>query len=327
MVLVYLKNLLFPPPSRPRSGGIHGLHSDRGRSTNGHTHTTTGSTPPKYGSFSSSASSSPHHLHVDDIEASAPLLLNTSVDDLDRKPKKTKFFSPRVISDAIIGLSDGLTVPFALTAGLSTFNDTRVVVYGGLAELIAGSISMGLGGWLAARGEMEYYESTVTRTLALIDDYQTQQRKLQIKIFTPYHLPPPVLSQLLSHLLSPTYPSSHLLSLLLHFHHNLSPPDPHRATISALTISMGYFFGGFVPLVPYFFVGRQEVMRGLVWSVGVMGVCLFGFGGWKTGMMDSWFGEGRWRKVVKGGFEMVIVGGLAAGGAMGIVRLLGNSGA
>lgn len=62
-------------------------------------------------------------------------------------------FSPRVISDAIIGLSDGLTVPFALTAGLSTFNDTRVVVYGGLAELIAGSISMGLGGWLAARGE------------------------------------------------------------------------------------------------------------------------------------------------------------------------------
>ena len=74
--------------------------------------------------------------------------------DLNSDSDKTRFIlSPRVIADAIIGLSDGLTVPFALTAGLSTFNDTRVVVYGGLAELIAGSISMGLGGWLAARGE------------------------------------------------------------------------------------------------------------------------------------------------------------------------------
>ncbi|KAF8464900.1 VIT family-domain-containing protein [Kalaharituber pfeilii] len=215
-------------------------------------------------------------------------------------------FSPRVVSDAIIGLSDGLTVPFALTAGLSTFNDTRVVVYGGLAELIAGSISMGLGGWLAARGESEYYNSTVAHTLSLINSYHSHLSEEDARspspiprylnnIFLPYKLPPDLNNSLIKHILSPDYPRMQLLSLLIRFHYNLSPPAQNRATISALTISMGYFLGGFIPLVPYFFVGRQEVIRGLIWSVGVMGVCLFGFGAWKTLIMDNEGEEKGWK--------------------------------
>lgn len=163
-------------------------------------------------------------------------------------------------------------------------------------------------------------------------------------IFRPYCLPRQLHSSLISHLLSPEYPRVHLLSLLIRHHHNLSPPETHRAAISAMTISGGYFFGGFVPLIPYFFVGRHQVLYGLAWSVGVMAICLFLFGAWKTVAMDNggqedkdteeWktgtleHMEGR-RKVkmaVKGGLEMVMVGGVAAGGAMGIVRLLGGVG-
>ena len=166
MVLVFFKNLLFPQKD-PR----------RGR-----TLINPSTTVPRYGSLTQAHQSStalllatdtmtpevpcyhreyPEHAesHVD-IEhglstesvgnhaAAEPFGINK--ESLNRP---SSYFSPRVVSDAIIGLSDGLTVPFALTAGLSTFQDTRVVVYGGLAELIAGSISMGLGGWLAARGE------------------------------------------------------------------------------------------------------------------------------------------------------------------------------
>lgn len=84
-------------------------------------------------------------------EASSTTATDTPSSSSSRNSKH--WFDARTISDAIIGLSDGLTVPFALTAGLSAFNDTRVVIFGGCAELIAGSISMGLGGWLAGRGE------------------------------------------------------------------------------------------------------------------------------------------------------------------------------
>lgn len=162
------------------------------------------------------------------------------------------------------------------------------------------------------------------------------------EIFRPYHLPSQLHSSLINHLLSPEYPRTHLLSLLIQHHHNLSPVETNRAAISAMTISGGYFFGGFVPLVPYFFVGRHEVLYGLAWSVGVMAICLFLFGAWKTVAMDNggWEdqGTGEWKsgnteghrkkakQALKGGLEMLMVGGIAAGGAMGIVRFLGGVG-
>ena len=114
MVLVYLKNLLFPKPDQP---------SPLLPTTN-----------KTYGSSIQPQS-------------------DAEPDNGGEGPTSDGMLDPRVLSDLTIGLSDGLTVPFALTAGLSAFNDTKVVVYGGIAELIAGSISMGLGGWLAGRGE------------------------------------------------------------------------------------------------------------------------------------------------------------------------------
>lgn len=164
MVLVYLKNLLFPPPKRSTRARVSADPVVKYGSFN-YADSPSPSPSPDSGSAIATSpvdyfdddrfrdverggllSDSDHRNLVDAAEAEGGV-------DETYNPEAKSLFSPRVVSDAIIGLSDGLTVPFALTAGLSTFNDTRVVVYGGLAELIAGSISMGLGGWLAARGE------------------------------------------------------------------------------------------------------------------------------------------------------------------------------
>jgi len=238
---------------------------------------------------------------------------------------------PRVLSDLTIGLSDGLTVPFALTAGLSAFNDTKVVLYGGIAELIAGSISMGLGGWLAGRGEAEFYENTLTATKTLISTHPASIPPLLHSIFSPYNLPPHSLSPIVQSLSK----SPQLAAFIMQFHHKLPLPSDRTPLSSALTIAAGYFFGGFIPLLPYFFVSRGRVLLGLAWSVGVMAASLFAFGVGKTVLVEAsgeeaetqGEGGGRekrgWGKAVRGGVEMVVVGGVAAAAAMGIMQVLG----
>ncbi|OBT86454.1 hypothetical protein VE02_05310 [Pseudogymnoascus sp. 03VT05] len=218
----------------------------------------------------------------------------------------------RLISDATIGLSDGLTVPFALTAGLSALGDTRVVIYGGLAELVAGAISMGLGGWLGAKSELASYKATETETAARIAAAPATLHEELTALFEPYSIPPSTLTPLTTHLLT----SPALLPFLMRIEHCLPPPSPHRALASAITIASAYFLGGLLPLVPYFFV--EEVERGLWVSVAVMAVALWVFGWVKTGVC----GGGNWERV-KGGVEMVVVGGVAAGAAMGLVRAFG----
>lgn len=161
MVLVFLKNLLFPPKRSTRAR----VSADPVVKYGSFNYADSPSPSPSPDSGSAIATSPVDYFDdpFRDVERGGLLsgsdhrnpdavAMEGEVDETYTSEAKS-LFSPRVVSDAIIGLSDGLTVPFALTAGLSTFNDTRVVVYGGLAELIAGSISMGLGGWLAARGE------------------------------------------------------------------------------------------------------------------------------------------------------------------------------
>jgi VIT1/CCC1 family predicted Fe2+/Mn2+ transporter len=227
------------------------------------------------------------------------------------------------VSDAIIGLSDGLTVPFALTAGLSAFNDTRVVIFGGCAELIAGSLSMGLGGWLAGRGEEEFYSTTLSSTRSLVEDEDRSSgvRELVYTVFEPYSVPRESVAPLVSALVRDR---DDTVEFLMRFKHELPSREGSKRTPlrSALTIAAGYFLGGFIPLLPYFLVGKREVMVGLYWSVGVMAVCLFVFGVGR----DIAVGErgGGWGGRVKGGFEMMAIGGVAAAASWGIVRALGS---
>ncbi|KAK9371756.1 VIT family-domain-containing protein [Lipomyces chichibuensis] len=250
-----------------------------------------------------------------DLESAAGSELS-DVKSIPNEKKSFKIVDARVVSDAIIGLSDGLTVPFALTAGLSTMEDTKVVIFGGLAELIAGAISMGLGGYLGAKSEENLYQATLKETIAETVAYPSSTAVMISDIFAPYDLPPIIVADLTAHLSR----SPNLPSFLMNFHHTLAEPSGSRALTCALTIALGYFVGGFVPLVPYFFVGPHEVYHGLRWSAATMVVALFLFGYGKTCLVSGWRGSQNIRRGVVGGVQMVLVGGLAAGTAMALVK-------
>ncbi|RDW94106.1 VIT1/CCC1 transporter family protein [Aspergillus mulundensis] len=160
---------------------------------------------------------------------------------------------PRIVSDAILGLSDGLTVPFALSAGLSALGNTKVVVLGGLAELAAGAISMGLGGYVGAKSEAESYQTTVRETTELIDSSPSETEAIVYDIFASHGVP--------NDAIAPINASLHasrdrLREFLITFHHKESEPDCNQAWTSAITLALGYFIGGFIPLVPYFFLNQ-----------------------------------------------------------------------
>ncbi|KAI9672278.1 MAG: hypothetical protein M1831_002092 [Alyxoria varia] len=216
----------------------------------------------------------------------------------------------RLISDATIGLSDGLTVPFALSAGLSALGDARIVIIGGLAELIAGAISMGMGGYLGAKSEAEAFTATQISTKQM-DHLKTEH--LIRETISDLDIPQDLHGPLTTHLSSdPT----NATQFLMRFHHCLDSQalsSSCRAYISALTISTGYFVGGLIPLVPYLFA--STVKEGLMWSVAVMAIALFAFGYGKSKLAA----EAGWRNAVKGGVQMAVLGGLAAGAAAGCV--------
>lgn len=259
------------------------------------------------------------HANYSDDDVSSQITLQSN-----SSSSRSSRVDPRFISDAIIGLSDGLTVPFALTAGLSALGNTHVVIYGGLAELIAGSISMGLGGYLGAKSEAESYSATQLETREKIATDLAGVEEEVKSILDDVGLPDELGDQVTRCLVDGD--EKHLTKFLMRFEHSLPEPPPNRALVCALTIALGYFVGGFIPLLPYFFVGAENVQQGLLWSAGVMVVTLFLFGFVKTtavhGFSDLHF---MW-KSVKGGAEMVLVGSLAAGAAMGLVILFSGRG-
>ncbi|KLU92140.1 vacuolar iron transporter Ccc1 [Magnaporthiopsis poae ATCC 64411] len=247
--------------------------------------------------------------------------------------------SARFISDATIGLSDGLTVPFALTAGLSALSDTRIVIYGGMAELIAGAISMGLGGYLGAKSEAASYDETLAQTNALIETDPQGTAAAVRSVFEPYDLPKATLDGLTDHITaSPDLAGflmkfqrkfffSPLLSPAFFFYYYLdceAEPSSSRAFLSGLTIAMGYFLGGLLPLLPYLCVPRNDLATGFAISVAVMAVALFSFGYAKTCMVCGWRGPRSVRQGLVGGLQMVVVGGAAAASAMLLVKLFNS---
>ncbi|GAD93286.1 vacuolar iron transporter Ccc1, putative [Paecilomyces variotii No. 5] len=255
----------------------------------------------------------PFQKELQDLESTS----GSSTDNERSEKSSFKIVDARIVSDAIIGLSDGMTVPFALTAGLSALGDTKVVVFGGMAELIAGAISMGLGGYLGAKSEEESYKATLRETREQTVTDPSSVDGIISEIFAPYDLPSNLLNELTTHLSE----SPNLPSFLMNFHHTLPEPSGSRAVVCAITIALGYFVGGFVPLLPYFFVGPHDAFLALRWSIATMVIALFLFGYCKTCYVSGWRGARNIRSGVIGGVQMVIVGGLAAGSAMALVKL------
>jgi len=222
---------------------------------------------------------------------------------------ETHFESSEVVRDVVIGMADGLTVPFALAAGLSGVGaSTHVVVIAGLAEIAAGSIAMGLGGYLASRGDSEHYASERRREEMEIVERTRDEEEEIYDIFEAYGVTreesDPVLQALKRN------PKA-WVDFMMRFELGLEEPEVHRARQSAATIAFSYVAGGLVPLVPYMLL--HDNLRALAASIVITLLALAVFGAVK----GRFTGAGVWRS----GLQTVSIGGLAAGAAYVLARL------
>src|SRR5271168_5053836 len=220
------------------------------------------------------------------------------------------FESTEAVRDIVIGLSDGLTVPFALAAGLSgAVASSHIVVLAGLAEIAAGSIAMGLGGYLAARGDAEHYASERQREEREIIERTRDEEEEIYEIFEQYGVERcesmPVLEAL------KRKPQA-WVDFMMRFELGLEEPQRNRASRSAITIALSYVVGGLVPLAPY--MVANSLPAALTASIAITLVALLVFGGVK----GSLTGAGTVRSAV----QTVLIGGLAAGAAYLLARLL-----
>jgi len=220
------------------------------------------------------------------------------------------FTATETVRDIVIGMSDGLTVPFALAAGLAgTVAAPGVIVVAGLAEIAAGAIAMGLGGYLAARTDSEHYTAERERELRETEEMPQQERAEVAKLLHDYGLTEaearPVVAAI-------TANRSRWVDFMMRFELDLQPPDAARAPRSAFTIAASYVAGGLIPLAPY--MALPGVREALEMSVGLTLVALFLFGAVK----------GRFTEIspLRGGLQTALIGSLAAGAAFTIARLI-----
>ncbi|MFN8442305.1 MAG: VIT1/CCC1 transporter family protein [Caldilineaceae bacterium] len=221
------------------------------------------------------------------------------------------FTATETVRDIVIGMSDGLTVPFALAAGISgAIAATNVVVTAGLAEIAAGSIAMGLGGYLAARTDAEHYDSERKREIRETVEFPDKETQEVVDVFRGYGLSEAQLTPLVDAIRSD---QKRWVDFMMRFELGLEEPDPKRAAVSALTIAVSYIVGGLIPLSPYILV--SNISTALIISVIVTLIALFVFG----------YVKGRFTGIspLRGGVQTVLVGGLAAAVAFGLARLIG----
>lgn len=219
-------------------------------------------------------------------------------------------FSAEVLRDVVIGMSDGLTVPFALAAGLSgAVSSTSLIIIAGLAEIAAGSIAMGLGGYLAGRTEVDHYNSELKREYEEVETVPEMEKQELRDFFGSLGLSTEVRDQAVNEV---TKDKHKWVELMMKYELGLEKPDPRRAGKSALNIGFSYIVGGMIPLSPYFF--SADGISGLKVSTAITLVCLFLFGYFKSSMT----GVNPWGGAVR----VMLIGAIAAGCAFGIARLI-----
>ncbi|MEI6274503.1 MAG: VIT1/CCC1 transporter family protein [Prolixibacteraceae bacterium] len=182
------------------------------------------------------------------------------------------------ITDIVIGLSDGLTVPFALAAGLSgAVTSNTIVITAGIAEIVAGCIAMGLGGYLAGKTEQEHYQSELAREYDEVENVPEKEMKEVKEIFADYGIDEAGQTLIALQLAKD---KTKWVNFMMKYELGLDEPDSNRARNSALTIGLAYFVGGLLPLTAYFFT--QTPHEGLLFSAVITTVCLFVFGFFKS---------------------------------------------
>src|SRR5436190_12388002 len=218
--------------------------------------------------------------------------------------------SSNTLTDIVIGMSDGLTVPFALAAGLSgVVNSTHIIVIAGIAEIAAGSIAMGLGGYLAGKTEQDHYNSEVKREFYEVENLRDREIEETKEFFSNIGLSEELQARATEEIAKD---KKQWVDFMMKYELGLDKPDPKRATKSALNIGISYIVGGLVPLSPYFFVHTPT--EALKISIVVTLICLFVFGYFKSKIT----GVNPWA----GAIRIMLIGALAAGAAFGIARLI-----
>lgn len=218
--------------------------------------------------------------------------------------------SSAALRDFVIGMSDGLTVPFALAAGLAgAVNSTNLIVVAGVAEIAAGAISMGLGGYLAAKTEKDHYESERQREFREVECLPHVEAKEVADILRDFGVPEPELPVVVNAIRQ--HPAK-WVDFMMRFELGLERPEASRLVQSPLIIGGAYAVGGFVPLAPY--IGIHQVEQALYASIAISLVALFAFGAFKAHLT----GQKRFLSAL----QTTVIGSLAAAAAFFIARLV-----
>lgn len=220
------------------------------------------------------------------------------------------FTAGETIRDIVIGMSDGLTVPFALAAGLSgAVNTNTIIITAGLAEIAAGSIAMGLGGYLAARSDAEHYASERRREqLEVVEKTEAEKEEIRT-IFASYGVTAEQSTPIVEAL---SQRPDAWVDFMMRFELGLEAPDPKRALTSALTIAVSYIVGGFIPLSPYILLPTAQVALMVSVIVTLLALLIFGY------IKGRFTGT----KPVRSGLQTALIGGLAAAAAFLIARAI-----
>ncbi|KAL1568644.1 Vacuolar iron transporter 1 [Salvia divinorum] len=224
--------------------------------------------------------------------------------------KEKHFTAGEIVRDVIIGVSDGLTVPFALAAGLSGANATSaVIVTAGVAEIAAGAISMGLGGYLAAKSESDHYMRELKREQEEIIAVPDTEAAEVAEILSEYGIQPHEYSPVVNALRK--NPQA-WLDFMMKFELGLEKPDPKRAMQSAMTIAIAYILGGIVPLFPYMLISNADkaVLASVI--VTLIALLIFGYGkGHFTGSKPFW-----------SALQTTFIGAIASAAAFAMAKLV-----
>jgi VIT1/CCC1 family predicted Fe2+/Mn2+ transporter len=217
--------------------------------------------------------------------------------------------SSDLIRDVVIGMSDGLTVPFALAAGLTgAVTNSSIIVIAGIAEIVAGSIAMGLGGYLAGKTELDHYNNELKREYEEVERIPEMEKKEVKDFFANIGLSEDIQEMAVEEIAKD---KKQWVDFMMKFELGLDKPDPARAKKSALNIGISYAIGGIIPLSPYFFIPVSG--EALKYSVIATLICLFIFGYFKSRVTGV--------PVLSGALKVMLIGALAAGAAFAVALL------
>jgi vacuolar iron transporter family protein len=240
------------------------------------------------------------------------IILSSRMPVLKNSHNEEHLGSSAFITDMVIGMSDGLTVPFALAAGLSgAVQSNTVVITAGIAEIVAGSIAMGLGGYLAGKTEQEHFQSELKREYAEVENIPENEKGEVKLIFAQYGLNELTQNIIVDELAKD---KDKWIDFMMKYELGLEKPDANRARNSAATIGISYIIGGLIPLTAYFFTRTPP--QGLLISAVLTIICLFIFGFFKSKVTGQ--------PPLKGAFKVTLIGMTAAAAAFLVAKLFNN---